>query len=113
VPLVCDDPQQTNPYNCFIYCDDGNIIKEIIECYGEIMLKYGPKRADFEGCDEATTMYWFDKKNGNKGIRDIVRAFEPTSVITIKRSSFKGRTRIVPFASKRCKNYSEIYFHHG
>jgi hypothetical protein len=110
VPLVVDDENQTNPYNCFVYCNDGDTISEILQCYDEMTRIYGPRGEHFEGCDEATTMYWFDKKNGLKTTQDIVNAFEPISVITVKR---RCSHNLIPQESWNIKTPEDLYFWHG
>lgn len=113
VPLVVDDDQQTNPYNCFVYCDDGASIVEILQCYHEMMGKYGPRHENFEGCDEVATMYWYDRKMGARPIEDIVNAFEPISVIRVKKfSRRRGGQQLIPTHSLALKNPDDIYFFH-
>jgi hypothetical protein len=110
-PLAPEDSNQTNPQNCFIYCNNGRVISEILQCYEDITKQFGPRNDGFEGGDEETTMYWFDKKNGIRSTQEIVDAFEPISVITLKKVVQIGKA--FPKESWDIKNLKDVYFWHA
>jgi len=113
VPLVTQDSFDLRicPCNCLMYCTDGEVINEMLDLYPEVSEKAGSTLTKhWTGTtttgwdDETLAMYWFDKKNGNKTVAEIVDAFEPESVIRLQRHP--------PTESRTMKKPEDLYLVH-